>query len=266
MLRATDNPNNPLYNKGLVAEVRTRLSACLCLMVVAIGLMNADLTRVGVAYKASGLQVTLSRAHVSSVAADAVHLSECRALHHLAEQLPTKASSARASRSASSSTRQHQQPDTVCLVTSQVSKFLFGDGFAVAGGDNWRVRRRAVGPALHRAYLETMIERVFAPSGVHLNSKLEVRAQSHGAPTAAHAVISLNFSCGLLWQACENMSGDLHRVLSREQRLHARSGHIQELLDQSFHGLQTIMHCDGSEFALSSLRCCASSYRLCLVI
>lgn len=60
---------------------------------------------------------------------------------------------------------------------TQVSKFLFGDGFAVAGGDNWRVRRKAVGPALHRAYLETMIERVFAPSGVHLNTKLQVLPQ-----------------------------------------------------------------------------------------
>ena len=60
----------------------------------------------------------------------------------------------------------------------QVSKFLFGDGFAVAGGDNWRVRRKAVGPALHRAYLETMIERVFAPSGVHLNTKLQVLSRT----------------------------------------------------------------------------------------
>lgn len=55
-----------------------------------------------------------------------------------------------------------------------MSKFLFGEGFAITGGDNWRVRRKAVGPALHRAYLETMIERVFAPSAFHLNSKLEV--------------------------------------------------------------------------------------------
>ncbi len=57
----------------------------------------------------------------------------------------------------------------------QVSEFLFGDGFAVSGGDGWRVRRKAVGPSLHRAYLETMISRVFAPSATHLNSKLQVR-------------------------------------------------------------------------------------------
>ncbi|KAK9823343.1 hypothetical protein WJX72_002053 [[Myrmecia] bisecta] len=55
----------------------------------------------------------------------------------------------------------------------EVSEFLFGDGFAVAGGDNWRVRRRAVGPALHRAYLEQMVARVFAPSATHLNHKLQ---------------------------------------------------------------------------------------------
>jgi cytochrome P450 len=34
--------------------------------------------------------------------------------------------------------------------TQQVSQFLFGDGFAVAGGERWRARRRAVGPSLHR--------------------------------------------------------------------------------------------------------------------
>ena len=57
----------------------------------------------------------------------------------------------------------------------QVSQFLFGDGFAVAGGDQWRVRRRAVNPALHKAYLNTMIDRVFAPSALHLSEKLQVR-------------------------------------------------------------------------------------------
>ncbi len=56
----------------------------------------------------------------------------------------------------------------------QVSKFLFGEGFAVAGGEQWRSRRRAVNPSLHRAYLETMIDRVFGPSALHLASKLQV--------------------------------------------------------------------------------------------
>ena len=57
----------------------------------------------------------------------------------------------------------------------QVSEFLFGSGFAIAGGDLWRVRRKAVGPALHRAYLQTMIARVFGPSAEQLCAKLEVR-------------------------------------------------------------------------------------------
>lgn len=56
----------------------------------------------------------------------------------------------------------------------QVSEFLFGDGFAISGGDNWRVRRKAVGPSLHRAYLGTMVNRVFGPSAQHLVDKLEV--------------------------------------------------------------------------------------------
>ena len=59
-------------------------------------------------------------------------------------------------------------------LNTQVSKFLFGDGFAISGGDGWRVRRKAVGPALHRAYLETMLDRVFGPSAVHMCDKLQV--------------------------------------------------------------------------------------------
>jgi len=76
-----------------------------------------------------------------------------------------------------------------------VSKFLFGDGFAVAGGDNWRVRRKAVGPALHRAYLETMIERVFAPSGVHLNTKLQVLLKVGEARSCRKPQKSLRRAC-----------------------------------------------------------------------
>ena len=58
----------------------------------------------------------------------------------------------------------------------QVSEFLFGDGFAITGGDDWRVRRRAVGPSLHKAYLEAMVARVFGPSAQHLAAKLQARA------------------------------------------------------------------------------------------
>ena len=61
-----------------------------------------------------------------------------------------------------------------CVVHIQVAQFLFGDGFAVSGGDQWRVRRKAVNPALHKAYLNTMIDRVFAPSALHLAEKLQV--------------------------------------------------------------------------------------------
>jgi carotene epsilon-monooxygenase len=35
-------------------------------------------------------------------------------------------------------------------LVAEVSQFLFGDGFAVGGGEQWRARRRAVGPSLHR--------------------------------------------------------------------------------------------------------------------
>lgn len=35
-------------------------------------------------------------------------------------------------------------------LVAEVSQFLFGVGFAISGGEEWRVRRRAVGPALHR--------------------------------------------------------------------------------------------------------------------
>lgn len=35
-------------------------------------------------------------------------------------------------------------------LVAEVSKFLFGEGFAISGGEQWRARRRAVGPSLHR--------------------------------------------------------------------------------------------------------------------
>ncbi|KAL0043106.1 hypothetical protein WJX79_009388 [Trebouxia sp. C0005] len=63
-------------------------------------------------------------------------------------------------------------------LVAEVSQFLFGDGFAVSGGDQWRVRRKAVNPALHKAYLNTMIDRVFAPSALHLAEKLQAAADS----------------------------------------------------------------------------------------
>ncbi len=35
-------------------------------------------------------------------------------------------------------------------LVAEVSRFLFGEGFAISGGEQWRARRRAVGPSLHR--------------------------------------------------------------------------------------------------------------------
>lgn len=69
----------------------------------------------------------------------------------------------------------------------QVSEFLFGDGFAISGGDEWRVRRKAVGPSLHKAYLAEMTDRVFGPSALDLCSKLQVTHLSKcEAPLARH--------------------------------------------------------------------------------
>jgi carotenoid epsilon hydroxylase len=62
-------------------------------------------------------------------------------------------------------------------LVAEVSEFLFGVGFAITGGEDWRVRRRAVGPSLHRGYLEAMLERVFGPSTMQLVLKLEVGRQ-----------------------------------------------------------------------------------------
>ncbi|CAG9461633.1 unnamed protein product [Pedinophyceae sp. YPF-701] len=63
------------------------------------------------------------------------------------------------------------------LIT-EVSQYLFGVGFAVAQGEEWRVRRKAVGPALHRKYLEAMVGLTFAPAATLLADKLvsEIRA------------------------------------------------------------------------------------------
>lgn len=40
------------------------------------------------------------------------------------------------------------------------------------------MRRRAVGPSMHRAYLEEMLDRVFAESALQLNTKLAAAAAS----------------------------------------------------------------------------------------
>jgi carotene epsilon-monooxygenase len=60
----------------------------------------------------------------------------------------------------------------------QIAEFLFGDGFATAEGELWKVRRRAVGPSLHKGFLETMTNKVFGRSALELNKKLEVFAET----------------------------------------------------------------------------------------
>lgn len=40
------------------------------------------------------------------------------------------------------------------------------------------MRRKAVGPSLHRAYLEVMLDRVFSASALHLNDKLAEAART----------------------------------------------------------------------------------------
>lgn len=71
-------------------------------------------------------------------------------------------------------------------LVAEVSEFLFGDGFAITGGDAWRVRRRAVAPALHKGYLDEMVTKVFAPCAEQLNVKLaEAAAGRRGSGSAS---------------------------------------------------------------------------------
>ncbi|KAF5829446.1 CYP97C3 [Dunaliella salina] len=74
-------------------------------------------------------------------------------------------------------------------LVAEVAEFLFGDGFAIAGGDLWRARRKAVAPSLHKAYLSTMIDRVFGPSALFLVDKLKAPSKT-GAPVNMEAAFS----------------------------------------------------------------------------
>jgi len=60
---------------------------------------------------------------------------------------------------------------------SEIAGFLFGVGFATADGNAWRVRRKAVGPSLHKAYIETMVACTFVPCAQKLNEKLAANAR-----------------------------------------------------------------------------------------
>ncbi|GBG69640.1 hypothetical protein CBR_g4469 [Chara braunii] len=61
-------------------------------------------------------------------------------------------------------------------LVSEVAEFLFGSGFAIAEGEIWTVRRRAVAPSLHKEYLETMVDRVFGACVDRLVQKLDQAA------------------------------------------------------------------------------------------
>lgn len=74
-------------------------------------------------------------------------------------------------------------------LVAEVAKFLFGDGFAIAGGDLWKARRRAVAPSLHRAYLEVMMDRVFGQSALFAVEKLD-KAEKAGQAVNMEAVFS----------------------------------------------------------------------------
>ena len=62
---------------------------------------------------------------------------------------------------------------------SEAGKFLFGVGVALAEGEPWKVRRKAIGPALHRKYVEVMVNRVFGPSAIKMVAQLEDSTQSN---------------------------------------------------------------------------------------
>lgn len=71
----------------------------------------------------------------------------------------------------------------------EVSEFLFGSGFAVAEGDLWKGRRRAVLPSLHKAYLDAMVRSVFVPCTERAAGVLG-RAAASGAALDIEALFS----------------------------------------------------------------------------
>ena len=105
----------------------------------------------------------------------------------------------------------------------QVSTFLFGEGFAITGGDQWRVRRKAVNPALHKGYLNTMVDRVFAPSALHLADKLQV---------------TVAICTNTVRPACELSSTDRFQRLSECP--------LVRLVGQKFNTVVTLTRCTGN--------------------
>ncbi|KAG2445383.1 hypothetical protein HXX76_000005 [Chlamydomonas incerta] len=74
-------------------------------------------------------------------------------------------------------------------LVAEVSQFLFGQGFAITGGEEWKARRRAVGPSLHKGYLEAMLDRVFGASSLFAADKLRTAA-AEGTPVNMEALFS----------------------------------------------------------------------------
>ncbi|CAD6204396.1 unnamed protein product [Miscanthus lutarioriparius] len=74
-------------------------------------------------------------------------------------------------------------------LVAEVSEFLFGSGFAIAEGDLWTVRRRAVVPSLHKRFLSIIMEKVFCKCAERLIEKLEPYALS-GQPVNMEARFS----------------------------------------------------------------------------
>ncbi|KAG0475001.1 hypothetical protein HPP92_014687 [Vanilla planifolia] len=63
-------------------------------------------------------------------------------------------------------------------LVSEVSQFLFGSGFAVAEGQLWTVRRRAVLPSLHKKFLSVLVDKVFGRCALRLVEKLKSYAMN----------------------------------------------------------------------------------------
>lgn len=74
-------------------------------------------------------------------------------------------------------------------LVAEVSQFLFGDGFAVACGKHWRVRRKAVSPALHRwdVSLSSSPGKTF---GIESNADQDCPPKTHFAGVLSNLVVA----------------------------------------------------------------------------
>lgn len=76
---------------------------------------------------------------------------------------------------------------------SEILDFVMGQGLIPADGEVWRERRRAVVPALHRRYIESMLG-MFGDSALHGASVLERKMIAGGGGEAAALDSSLHHS------------------------------------------------------------------------